>query len=192
MSPIEAEMEASGLQSQSSAQQLTYLVVGKLHRPHGVNGEISMQVITDFPERLRPGVTLFIGNNKVPLKLVRVRPHNKGMLIGFQDITTPEEIGELRNQFAYVLAADRPPLPEGDYYHHQIIGLQVFSDQGNFLGTISKILETGANDVFAIRPKNGPEILIPDTDEVILKIDLTKGEMVIHLLPGLLPDEWKA
>ena len=191
MSPIEAEKEAGDFHSQAPPRQLTYLVVGKLHRPHGVKGEMLMEVITDFPERLHPGVTLFIGEEKAPLKLVSVRPHNRGMLVSFPGLTTPEAIGELRNQFAYVLASDRPALPEGNYYHHEIIGLQVLSDQGKSLGTVSEILETGANDVFVIRPQDGPEILIPDTDEVILKIDLTKGEMVIHLLPGLLPDEWK-
>ena len=84
---------------------------------------------------------------------------------------------------------DDNPLPEGQYYHHQIIGLKVLTQQGELLGTIIEILETGANDVFVIRPSNGREILIPDTDEVILQIDLDKGQMIIHLLPGLLPDE---
>jgi len=189
MSLPEAKMEAAGGENQPSTEQLSYLVVGKLRRPHGVHGEMTLEVLTDFPERLHEGLTLYVGEKQAPMRLVRVRQHDKGLLVTFQGCTTPEAAGELRNQFVYVLAADRPPLPEGDYYHHQIIGLHVLSDQGESLGTVREILETGANDVFIIRPKSGPEILIPDTDEVILRIDLEKGEMVIHLLPGLLPLE---
>jgi 16S rRNA processing protein RimM len=189
MSLPEVDMEAAGLESQPPNRQPAYLVVGKLHRPHGVHGEMIMEVFTDFPERLRLGVTLYVGDEQVPMQLVKVRQHVKGLLVSFQGCSSPEAAGELRNQLVYVLAADRPPLPEGDYYHHQIIGLHVLSDQGEPLGTVTEILETGANDVFVIRPQNGPEILIPDTDEVVLTIDLTKGEMVIHLLPGLLPGE---
>jgi len=182
-------MEAASSADQPPTSQPTYLVVGKLHRSHGVHGEMIMEVLTDFPDRLHVGMTLYIGDSQTPMQMVRLRQHDKGLLVSFQGCSTPEAAGELRNQLVYVLTADRPPLPEGDYYHHQIIGLHVLSDQGVSLGTVSEILETGANDVFAIRPKNGPEILVPDTDEVILKIDLTKGEMVIHLLPGLLPGE---
>jgi 16S rRNA processing protein RimM len=148
---------------------------------------MTMEILTDFPERLRQGVTLYIGEEQVPQQLSKVRQHANGLLVSFKDISTPEAAGELRNQLVYVRSADRPSLPEGEYYHHQIIGLQVRTQQGEFLGTVIEILETGANDVFVIRPENGPEILIPDTDEVILKIDLPKGQMVINLLPGLLP-----
>ena len=189
MSLPEAEMEAAGGECQPTTQQPSFLVVGKLHRPHGVQGEMIMEVLTDFPERLHVGVTLYVGEKQAPMRLVKVRQHAKGLLVSFQGCSTPEAAGELRNQLVYVLAEDRPPLPEGEYYHHQIIGLQVLSDQGEPLGTVREILETGANDVFIILPKNGPEILVPDTDEVILRIDLKKGEMVVHLLPGLLPDK---
>ena len=166
-----------------------FLAVGKLRRPHGVQGEIVMEVLTDFPERLRAGDTLYIGHEYSPMQLKNIRSQNRGMLVTFQGCSTPEAAGELRNQFVYVPAVGRPALPEGEYYHHQIIGLKVLTQQGELLGTIIEILETGANDVFVIRPSNGREILIPDTDEVILQIDLDKGQMIIHLLPGLLPDE---
>jgi 16S rRNA processing protein RimM len=189
MSLPEVEMEAADRDNQPPTQQPSYLVIGKLHRPHGVHGEMILEVLTDFPERLHAGLTLYVGEKQAPMQLGRVRPIDKGLLVSFQGCSTPEAAGELRNQLVYVLATDRPPLPEGDYYHHQIIGLHVLSDQGESLGTVSEILVTGANDVFVIRPKNGPEILVPDTDEVILKVDLKKGEMVIHLIPGLLPDE---
>jgi 16S rRNA processing protein RimM len=87
----------------------------------------------------------------------------------------------------YVRADDRPPLAEGEYYHHQLLGLRVVSDEGQFLGRITKILDTTANEVYVVRPDSGPEILLPAIEEVILVIDVDKGEMQVHVLPGLLP-----
>jgi len=177
------------LPSSPPSSEPAYLAVGKLHRPHGVHGEIIMELLTDFPERLKAGVTLYVGPEHTPMLLQKVRLQNKGMLVSFQGCSTPEAAGELRNQIVFVRAADRPALPEGEYYHHQIIGLQALTQQGDSLGKVIDILETGANDVFVIRPHNGREILIPNTDEVILHIDLIKGQMIIRLLPGLIPDE---
>ena len=165
-----------------------FLAVGKLRRPHGVHGEIIMDVLTDFPERLHTGMTLFIGPEHLPLRLRSHRPTAAAMLVAFEGYNTPEQAGELRNQFAYVPTADRPPLPEGEYYHHQLIGLKVVDEHGKALGRVSEILATGANDVYVVRPEMGAEILIPAVDEFVLDTDLERGELRVHVAPGLLPD----
>jgi 16S rRNA processing protein RimM len=165
-----------------------FLVVGKLRHSHGLHGEILMEVITDFPERIRQGKTLHIGESHQPMRVASRRAHGGGLLLAFDGINTSEEVGQLRNQWVYVPASDRPPLSEGDYYHHQIIGLQVTSEDGLELGKIASILETGANDVYLVRSDSGKEVLLPAIQSVILNIDLVKGQMLVHLLPGLLPD----
>jgi 16S rRNA processing protein RimM len=168
----------------------TYLAVGKLRRPHGVKGEILMDVLTDFPERLEVGMLLYAGDSHLPLRVRSIRPHDKVLLMAFEGLHTPETVGEHRNQIVYVPAADRPPLPQGEYYHHQLIGLRVVDDTGQFLGSITSILETGgANDVYLVTSLDNRELLLPDIEEVVLNIDLETGEMRVHLLPGLLPDE---
>src|SRR5512145_1794495 len=85
-----------------------YLAVGFLRRPHGVAGEIIMDLHTDFPERFRSGRKLFVGDEHKPLTLSGARPHAKGLLVKFKGIGTPEEAGQLRNQWLYVKAADVP------------------------------------------------------------------------------------
>ncbi len=165
-----------------------FLVVGKLRHSHGLHGEILMEVITDFPERIRHGKTLLIGESHQPMKVTGRRVHGGNLLLAFDGIETPEEAGGLRNQWVYVPANDRPPLEEGEYYHHQLIGLQVISEDGLELGKINSILETGANDVYMVRSESGKEVLLPAIQSVILTIDLEKGQMLVHLLPGLLPD----
>ena len=79
-----------------------------------------------------------------------------------------------------------PDLPAGEYYHHQLLGLQVIDETGKLLGQVSEILETGANDVLVVRPSMGEEILLPAIDPVILQVNLEQGVMQVHLLPGLI------
>ena len=93
-----------------------YLTVGFLRRPHGLQGEIVMDLHTDFPERLKRGRKLLVGEEHKPLMIEGVRQHQKGVLIKFNGVETPEDAGQLRNQWVYVNARDVPPLPEGQIY----------------------------------------------------------------------------
>ncbi|RPI30928.1 MAG: 16S rRNA processing protein RimM [Chloroflexota bacterium] len=167
----------------------SFLAVGRLRRPHGVRGEIMMDVLTDFPERLEPGVEVFVGPEHIPQRLKSLREHGMGLLVSFEDYHNPEEVGKLRNQIVYVSAANRPPLPEGEYYHHEVLGLRVVDETGDYLGTLTEIMETGANDVYIVQPDHGPEILIPVIEETVLDIDLQSGVIQLRVLPGLLPEE---
>jgi 16S rRNA processing protein RimM len=166
-----------------------FLVIGKLRRPHGVHGEMLMDVITDFPERIKAGILVFVGPQYQEQIIRSVRPNAGTMLVAFEGFNSPEEVGVLRNMNLYVRAADRPPLPEGEYYHHQLIGLPVVTDEGQKLGILAEILENAANDIYVVRPEAGPEILLPAIDSVILEIDLQQAEIRVHLLAGLLPDQ---
>ena len=163
-----------------------YLVVGIVRRPHGVKGEMLMDVRTDFPERLKAGMTVFAGDQYQPVVLASRRPHAKGLLIRFRGVKTPEDAGLYRNTWVYVPTADRPPLPEGEYYHHQLLGLNVITDEGRELGTIADIVETGANDVYVVRDADGNEILLPAIPPVILDVNLADRQMRVHLLDGLI------
>jgi 16S rRNA processing protein RimM len=165
-----------------------FLAVGKMRRPHGVHGEMVLDVYTDFPERLHPGVVLFIGDEHRPERICSCRPNGASLLISFAGRSNPESAGELRNQLACVRSDDRPPLPEGEYYHHQLLGLQVVDETGRRLGKLVEILISPANDVYCIQPEAGKEILIPALKSVILDVDLSQGQMRVHLLPGLLPE----
>ena len=162
-----------------------YLVVGFLRRPHGVKGEMLMDVRTDFPERLKTGMTVFVGDAYQPMVLVSRRQHAAGMLVRFRGIKTPEEAGLYRNTWVSVPTADRPDLPEGEYYHHQLIGLRVITDEDVELGKLVDIIETGANDVYVVREADGSEILLPAIPSVILDIGLADRQMRVHLLEGL-------
>src|SRR5215208_4388570 len=132
-----------------------YLVVGFLRRPHGVQGEMIMDLHTDFPERLQSGRELFVGDEHKLMTLSGARPHAKGMLVRFKGVETPEDAGQLRNQWVYVRATDMPGLPEGKIYQHELFGFTVVDDNGNSLGQLVEIIETGANDVYVVRNEAG-------------------------------------
>lgn len=166
-----------------------FLVVGKLRRPHGVSGELLMEPYTDFPERLQAGVSVYVGETHQPLTIHSCRASGSMLLIRFSEYQTPEETGFLRHALVYVRTDDRPPLPEGEYYHHQILGLRVMSEDGRFLGVVSEILSNPANDVYIVKAETGRDILLPAINSVIRVVDLSRSEMLVHLLPGLLPEE---
>lgn len=147
-----------------------------------------MSVYTDFPERIRPGVVLFVGEAHRPMKVASVRPHNKFLLIRFEGVETPEEASLLRNTWVFVRADDRPPLPENEYYFHQLLGLRVVTVSGRELGQVHEIIETGANDVLVVRDADGKEELLPFIASVIGRVDLEAALIEVTPLPGLLKD----
>ena len=171
-----------------SAGEPALLVVGKIRRPHGVAGEALVEIYTDFPERLAPKTLVFVGAAQQPLTIRKRRPHKDGLLLTFEDITTPEQVGLLRNQMLSIPAVDRPPLPEGEYYHHQILGLSVVDENGQDLGSLTEILETGANDVYVVTRDDGTQLLLPAISDVVLDVDLPHKTMRVHLLPGLVAE----
>jgi 16S rRNA processing protein RimM len=165
-----------------------FLAIGRLLRPHGLHGELLMDVLTDFPERIKAGAQVYLGEQHQELIIKSRRGHTSGFLISFEGFESTESVGEFRNQYVYVLANDRPPLPNGEYYHHQMLGLSVISEEGEILGELSSVLETGSNDVYLVRSDAGKELLLPNIRSVVKEIDLDKGEMRVHLLPGLRPE----
>jgi 16S rRNA processing protein RimM len=182
----EAQKKAAG---SLSGGEPAFLAVGKLRRPHGVRGEILMEVYTDFPERLVPGISLYVGDDVRQMKILKSRQHREGLLMTIEGYTTPEEVGELRNQVVYVRADDRPPLEEGEYYHHQLIGLNVVTREDEPVGSVFEILETGASDVLVVRQVSGPDVLIPIVDEFVMRIDLAEGVITVQLIPGMRSQE---
>jgi 16S rRNA processing protein RimM len=161
-----------------------FVVVGKLRRPHGIKGEILMDVLTDFPDRLRRRQTVFVGEQHEPQVIETLRWSDRAILIGFAGFEDVDAVGQFRNQFVYRKVSDLPTLPVGEFYFHQLIGLQVVDEQGQDLGVLAEILETGANDVYVVKSPEGKEILLPALENVILNVDMEKREIRVR------PPEW--
>jgi 16S rRNA processing protein RimM len=158
-----------------------FLAVGFLRRPHGLVGEIIMDVQTDFPERIRAGRLFFVGEDHRPMRIRHKRMMDQAMLIHFEGIENPESAASLRNNTVYTKTDSLPELPEGEYYHHQLYGLKVIDEAGQEIGMLTEIIETGATDVYVATSADGKEILLPALQSVILEINLDKHEMKVKL-----------
>jgi 16S rRNA processing protein RimM len=161
------------------------LAVGFLRHPHGVRGEMLMDIHTDFPHRLTPGSEVFVGESHRPMILAGKRLHNEGLIVSFKDMNSREQAGALRNEWVYVRSSDRPPLPEGQYYFHQLVGLAVLDENAESLGQLTEILETGANHVYVVTREDGSELLVPAIPAVILEVNLDARLLRVRLPAGL-------
>lgn len=162
-----------------------FLVIGRISRPHGVRGEVRVELHTSDPDRFLSLENVHIGDPTAKPTAVRsARHHQKVTLLTFEGIDNRDQAEALRDQWLYVPLEDAIPLDEGEYYLYQLEGLSVRDGDGQELGRLVEVMETGANNVFIVRGPFG-DILLPDTPEVVQDIDFEHGRMVVHLLPGL-------
>jgi 16S rRNA processing protein RimM len=162
-----------------------FLTVGRILRPHGIRGGVLVEANSELIHEMSPGVTVLIGDSRDETVLKSIRPHRGQFILYFEGITNRDRVETLRDTELAISLQDSSPLPEGTYFHWQILGMQVETEDGEHLGKIVNILETGANDVYIISSGDS-EFLIPATEEVVLKVDLEKNRMTVHLLSGLL------
>ncbi|MBI2756146.1 MAG: 16S rRNA processing protein RimM [Chloroflexi bacterium] len=165
-----------------------FLVVAQVLRGHGTEGELKCRVVTDYPDRFRPRLTLYAGEPPVAYRVRSVRFQGPDLLLGLTGVTTLEQARALTGAELTVRVEDAVTLPEGRFYWYQVIGLQVETSEGEVLGEVAEILSTGANDVYVVRGGERGEILIPVISEVVQAIEPESGRVTVHLLPGLLPD----
>ena len=163
-----------------------YLAIGYLRRPHGVQGEIIMDLHTDFPERIKSGRKVYIGEKYEAFTIGSARVHGNGLLVKLRGFDSPETAGRFRNQWVYVKSTEVPALPEGQHYKHELIGLTVMTDNGDKLGILNEVLETGANDVYVVVKEDGKDILLPAIPDVILEVNMNDKVVKVHLIDGLL------
>lgn len=170
-----------------------YLVVGRVLRPHGVRGEVRVEIVTDYPERLGQRTCFYLALPDSPAAVRRYtveaqRWHKGLLLLKLRDCDDRNCAEELRGMLVQIPIEEAVPLEEGEYYDFQLSNVRVEMENGEWLGQIVEVLETGANDVYVVRGPRG-EVLLPAVREVILEIDLESRRMLVRPLPGMLEGE---
>ena len=117
--------------------------------------------------------------------VVSARPYRGGYVLRLSSVTDRTEADSVRGALLTVPEEEIAPLPQGTYYHFELIDMQVFSDEGESLGVVVEILDTSANDVYVVRSDGKPDLLIPAIREIVLDVDVDAGRMTVHLAPGL-------
>ena len=168
----------------ATAQSPSLLAVGRVLRPHGVRGDLLLASLTDFPEHLGEIDTVYLGEAAEPHAVTAFRQHRGQLLLKLAGVPDRDSADAFRGQLVQIRRQAAAPLPAGSYYHHDILGLSAFTDDGERLGEVVEILQTGANDVYVVRGEAG-EILLPAIRSVIREIDLETRQITVHLLEGL-------
>jgi len=166
------------------------LTVGQVVGAHGVSGELKVEILTDDPQRFGLLKQIFLGledQEPEPWLLEGYRLHKKQALLRLRGCDDRSFAETLYGYLVQVPFDEALPLEEGEYFEYQIVGLQVFTTNGEPLGAIDEILFTGANEVYVVHSAapGRRELLIPAIEGVVLEIDLAAGRVVVELPEGL-------
>ncbi len=161
-----------------------HVAVARVLTPHGLRGEMKVQPLTEEAAHFAPGRRLWAGEAMYEVEASRSQ---KGLvLLKLLDVATVEAATELRGRLLSLPESELAPLPEGEYYAYQLVGLDVYEERGERLGRVVGVLPTGSNDVYVVEGDRG-ELLLPAVDDVIVEVNLAGGRMVVSLMEGMLP-----
>ena len=153
------------------------ITVARIIKPFGLRGRVVIESLTDFPDRFAPGSILLLDDQ--PFEITASRPQKHRWVLKFKGVDSPEDAETLRGALLQVPESQLHPLPEGQFYRFQIIGLLAVTRDGRELGPVKDVLETPANDVYLIQTPNG-ELLVPALSDFVVEIDLQAGRMVVE------------
>lgn len=177
----------------SAPEQPPFLLLGRVLRPHGIRGELRIEVFTAYPERIVAGMTVAIGpdprdpTTAIDYEITQVRAHQKYLILRVEGVPDRSAADLLREQHVMIALENAVPLDDDEVYLYQIIGLAVHTQDGETIGTVTEIIETGANDVLIVHGPRG-EILLPFIDDCVLDVDVDGGRITVNLMEGLVDD----
>jgi len=160
------------------------VAVGRITRAHGVQGELTVLVISEVPGRFADGETVWLEDGRT-LTIESSRPHKDRLLVRFREVQSREQAEALQKALLVVPESLSPELPEGSWWDHLIVGCVLETDTGRALGTVRDVIHTGANDVWSAVDEVGTETLIPVLEDVILEVDMDAKRIVVREIPGL-------
>ena len=151
-----------------------YLRVGVISSSHGIKGEAKVFPTTDDPKRFKKLKRIFLDLEDEKREVQIVRPY------------CIEDVERYKGKDLVIERKDALPLKEDEYFIGDLIGIRVITENGEELGRVKDVLQTGANDVYVVEREGEKEVLLPAIKECILEVDLEKGEMRVHVMEGLL------
>ena len=164
------------------------LQVGVITQTHGVHGEVKVFPTTDDPERFLDLEYVFLdtGKEKKKLAIQSVKFFKQFVILKFKGINNINDIEKYKRCALLVDRENAVELEEDEYFIADMLGMDVLTEDGEILGTLKDVIETGANDVYIINSKMHGEVLIPAIKECILDVNVKEGKMLVHLMEGLI------
>jgi 16S rRNA processing protein RimM len=164
------------------------LVVGRVGKPHGVNGAVTVEVRTDDPDaRFAPGSSLRTDPaERGPLTVLAVHPRSGGLVLTFDGVGSREGAEALRGTVLVVDSAELPAIQDTDeWYDHQLVGLAAVDPAGTALGTVSDVVHSPASDLLVVRDAEDREHLVPFLRAMVPSVDVPGGRVVVDAPEGL-------
>lgn len=168
-----------------------WLIVGRVGKPHGVHGDVLVDIMTDFPERLSDGVEFGLGDDGGPAethRVFRIRYHKRRWLLSVAGLRERSAVEAWRGRYIYLPEQSLDELPDGYYYEHHLVGLAVVSTLGVPLGTVTGVDPEGVQSLLVVR-RDRREYLVPYVPEIVREVDLEGGRIVVDPPSGLLDDD---
>ena len=161
--------------------------VGVITSTHGVRGEVKVFPTTDDPARFKKlkQVILDTGKEDMELEITGVKFFKNMVILKFKGIDDMDTANKYRQKSLYVTRENAVKLEKSEYFIADLIGLAVSSEEGEDLGFINDVLQTGANDVYVIKKTGEEDLLLPAIKDCVKEVDIEGGKMVVHVLPGL-------
>lgn len=153
------------------------ITVGEINGPWGVRGHVKVTPFTSNPNRLKTNAVVIVKNRDTTI--VDVKTISKSLVLKFDNVDSKEAASKLKGELIEIDESQLPELPRDSFYVHDLEGMVVFSTNGNKIGTLQQVLQTGANDVYLIATTTNTEILIPAIRSVVLEIDTQNNRMVV-------------
>lgn len=165
--------------------------IGIITSTHGVKGEVKVYPTTDDVKRFKrlKEVILDTGKEHIILEPESVKFFKQMVILKFKGIDSLNDVEKYRQKSIYVTRANAVKLSKDEYFVADLIGLSVYDEDNNDLGTIVDVLSTGANDVYVINLPDGRELLLPAIKQCILYVDINNNRIQVHVLEGLLEEK---
>lgn len=163
------------------------IAIGKIVGTYGHRGMMKVLPLTDFPDRFfeMDRVTLEQDGKQKAYTIAEVKRHKKHMLISLAEVGDMSGAEGLRGALIKIGREELNPLPDGSYYIFDLIGLKVFSTEGDYIGVVEDVIQTGANDVYVVDTGDRAPALVPALKDVVREVDIEGGRMVVDWEPGV-------
>lgn len=165
-----------------------YLRVGVIANTHGVRGEVKVYPTTEDIKRfdyLKEAV-IDTGKEKINVNVTGVKYFKNMVILKFEQYDNMDQVIPLKGMDLLVTRENAIPLAEGEHYIVDMIGCKIITDEGNALGELTDVMQTGANDVYVVKTTDGKEVLLPAIKECVLEKDIENKVIKVHIMKGLL------
>ena len=165
-----------------------FLQIGVISSTHGIKGEVKVFPTTDDVNRFQKLKEMYLdtGKEKITLHPESVKFFKQFVILKFKEYNNINDVEQFRQKSLWVDRQNAIKLQKDEYFIADLIGMKVITDEDETLGVLKDVLQTGANDVYVVKKNDSKEVLLPAIKECVLKVDVEAGEVLVHMMPGLL------